>query len=220
MTLIELYNLALARIAISKLVTSPTDSKAEVLNVFYPNCRDRVLEEFPWGFAQRHAALALAASATDDPVPQWAGRWAYGFAVPSDAVVVRSVTWPPSVTTAGSALSPPEEFESRAGLLRGRIPFELEEDGAGAKLILTNLPDAVAVYTFRQTDVTRFPPSFASALAWLLASEVAAALSLSDGVREKAVREYESALSRATANDANHRQDAPEPDSEFVTARR
>lgn len=221
MNLVALYNLALARVAVTKFIVATTDrnQQADVLNVFYPLCAARLLEKYPWSFAQRHASMPLVASADDTPTPLWAGRWAYGYAVPADALVVRSLAW--SVGTApGSFVTPPEEFEDRrAGFWSNPIPWELEDDGAGNVLVLTNAPQAVAVYTARITDVTRFPPSFASALAWLLASEIATPLSISDGVRNKAIAEYEAELSRAMAADANARQDRPPRDAEFIRVR-
>lgn len=197
LSVVSISNIALTRIGSSRLVESvfPVDGSDEsnVLNLHYEAVRDQVLEDFPWPFARKYATLGLIEEAASQP---WANQWGFSYAIPSDCITIRRLA-----TGLGPATYAPPPFE------------------VGDAVILTNEAEAVAEYTYRVTDPAKFTPSFSSAVSWLLAHEIAMPLSVSDGIRERAMRNYGIQLSMARAASANHGQDPDPPESQYVRAR-
>jgi len=78
-TPISIVNSALLKLGQERLVSlDETDLlRCRIMAEQYPKIRDRVLEAFPWTFAQKRAVLAASATA-----PAWG--WSYAYPLPSD----------------------------------------------------------------------------------------------------------------------------------------
>ncbi len=154
----------------------------------FPIARDTALTDHDWSFARTRRALAQLES----PVP----GWAYAYAKPADCITIRAIVSADALDlTYGVALS-------------GRqTHFEIETDDlTGAELILTNEPNAVVIFTRLVTDAGRFPPDFADALSWLLASKLAGPVLKGQAARVAAkdcYAAYQSLLMTAKTRDAN-----------------
>lgn len=198
-SVVQICNMALARIGISDQIASLTESSNEATqcNLFYEPTRDRVLRDHQWPFARKYQALALIEEADEQA---WADQWSYAYRYPSDCLMIHRIT-----TAYGRR---PDES----------IPFEVGQDDAG-RVVYTDQEDAVIVYTRRVTDTSHFDPMFVSALAWLLAVDIALPLAASESLRERAGRAYMMELATARAHAANEQRRDPEPDSEFIRAR-
>lgn len=175
-SVVQLCNLALSRIGISQSITSLSEAstKAQLCNLHYDAARDAVLEAFPWPFATVTASLALVTVAPSTD-------WKYAFRAPSDCVkALRTLD-------AGRGSS---------------SPFAVGADAIG-QLVLFDGDTVSLQYIQRVTDTGRFPASFGHALAWRLASELAAPLAVSSSFMQAADAGYRKTLGEAETQAIN-----------------
>lgn len=194
---IEICNLALSRVAVTKSIVSFTErsKEAEQCRVFYAPLRDLVLQAFPWPFAESIVALADIGSP--------ANGWAYRYRYPSDCLKVREIV---------------EPGQRRPLSADMQIPFKIGFD-AGGRVIHTDQPEASCRFTFRVEDSTFFDPQFADVLAWRLAMDLALPLSSKPELQQFASQQYQMALTIAEGSAFEESQDDTEPESEFVSVR-
>lgn len=86
LSIVQICNLALARIGITDGIAALSDDTAEAraCNLIYEPCRDDLIGSYDWPFARRTAALGLVA---EDP----AENWAYSYRIPSDCLLARRI---------------------------------------------------------------------------------------------------------------------------------
>lgn len=194
---VEICNMALARVAVTKPIASLTErsKEAELCRTFYPLLRDQVLQDFPWPFAESHVALADIG----DPAPGWQYRYRY----PANCLLVREIVQP------GWRNAPTSDM---------KIPFKPGYSGGG-RVINTDQPQASVRFTFKVEDPTQFDPLFVDALAWRLAMDLALPVSSKAEYRQFCEQQYQQALTVAEGAAFRETQDGPEPESEFVSVR-
>lgn len=194
---VQICNLALGRIGVAKsiaILASEQTEEARQCRRFYELSRDTLLDNFEWPFANAYATLALV---EDDPNDDWA----YAYRVPADCIAPRRLV----LAAVGRMVASPS-------------PYLLGSDDDGL-LLFTDEVDAVLQYTKRYTVTQFFAPSFADALAWKLAAEIASPLAVSLQLRQAAADAYRLALSRAQANSLNQQQADPPLDADSILAR-
>lgn len=194
---VEICNMALARVAMTKPIASLAEKskEAELCRTFYGPLREQVLRDFPWPFAESHVALADVGS----PAPGWQYRYRY----PANCLKVREIVQP---------------GWRRALTSDMQISFRLGYD-VGGRVINTDQPEASARFTFNVDDTTQFDPLFIDALAWRLAMDLALPISSKPEYRQFCEQQYQQALTIAEASAFSESQDDPEPESEFVSVR-
>ena len=204
---VSICNIALGRIGVTKKIASlsPPDRTLEAIELanVYEEVRDRVLSAIRWPFARMTAALQKTG---DTPY-----KWLYRYEYPNDCLDIR-------------AIYPPQEAGSFAQSIRleaatNPVRYELGLDENDALTICTDQDLAVIEYTARVTNPRQFNASFASALAWAIASEVALPLAKTIEHSEKAAKMYEKEIREAAAKALNEEKREDPPDSEFVIAR-
>ena len=99
-------------------------------------------------------------------------------------------------------------------------PFAVELIAGGAKRsILTDVAQAVLIYTADVQNEALFTPGFVQALSWHLAAEIAPALSGNARIIENAQRTYARFLAAAQATDSAEGESPPELDANWIQAR-
>lgn len=183
----DVVNAALARVGYKQFVGNLHDGSmaSQVALQIYGQTRDDMLKGGDWDFASRTATLALIKSAPVggyipgftpwDPVtyPPLGYRYEYGY--PADCLEVRSVRPTPIFVTNAD----PRPW-----------PFRISNDNnymPARRVVLTNLGDAVAVYTGRVVDLTTMPVDFVQALVETLAEPMGVALNAMDAAKAAAV---------------------------------
>jgi hypothetical protein len=174
----DVINLALARVGYRMRIGSLYDgSEASKIGLtLYAQTRDEVLRESDWGFAQRTVTLTLLKTApTGGYVPPtvWTSSypplpWIYEYAYPADCIKIRALKNAPILIP---------NFDPRPKV------FNIANDSSlspAAKVILTNVTDAIAVYTGRVTDPATWEPLFVEALVASLARRLAPSLASLD----------------------------------------
>lgn len=144
---VHICNLALREVSLGSIQALDEFSpEAEDCADFYPQCRDMVLEEHQWNFAQRRVVLAPVA------VPAGWSQYAYAYSYPNDCVHAHTVYSTGSTT---------------------KQDFEIAEDDDGNRVILTDTVNAILAYTKRVSDTSRYTALFTETVALLLASKLA-----------------------------------------------
>lgn len=185
---VDIANLALSHLGDSATVASldpPEGSaQAEHLARYFPFARDSLLEAYAWSFASKRMTLAQLTSA-------WS-QWDYAYTKPADALSIRGVIAPDATDDSQDSMQ----------------PFVIEVDADDNDVIYTDQENAVALYTRRVTDTSKFPPIFVVALSWHLASMVAGPLIKGDVGAAESKRCSQMAmgwLMKAIESDANQR---------------
>lgn len=204
---VQICNIALARIGVTIGITSLTERSAEAVAcaLFYEEVRDKVLGAAPWPFSRKVEALQLTGTAP--------ARWRYAYELPDYCLRVREVYPPvPDGITA---------TEFRGWLKWNRAPFELSYGENDNIVILTDQEEATAEFSVRVTNPLLFDASFASAMAWALAAELALPLAKGVDYSRNAAAAYEKEITEALARGLNEElpHDLENYESEFIRAR-
>lgn len=212
---VEICNRAIGRVGVDQLIESLDDpnNRARNCKLQYEPCRDEVLSDFPWNFAQACVALALVANVS---VPGW--RYVYRY--PNACMKAHRVTGPDGTRMQGLANWPYEVWDYDV-LLPGKQPFAIMADpvNAGAKIIVSDEPLAYAWFTTKVTDPSQFSALFRSALAWRIAMELALSLRAAANLYNNAAQQYGWAVSQAQAHSLGEETTDRPPVSASVAAR-
>ena len=173
---VQLFNTALARLGGEQLDTriSPqeTDTLGQLCTTLFAHVLDMALAAHEWSFALRRVALA--------PVPELFGgrdvRYPNAFQIPADCV--RAI-----------------RLAEDGGVNRSQ-PFIIEGD-----CLRAGQDAATLVYVQRVSDPRAWPPAFADALAWAMASELASARLNNTRKQQWAMQNFQIALAAAIARD-------------------
>lgn len=172
---------------------SEASVEAEQVNLVFDTTRDAVLRRHAWGFAKKYA---LGGSLTGT-VP---GLWTYMYTYPTDCLLMRHIHNP-------------------AGLSAKPVPYEVAINADGTKVILTDLPDAELVYTYKVTDVTMFDAEFTMALSYEIAAMIAVPLTgdvqIATNLRELSAR----SMYAAEEGDSNEGTEDDDHEAPWITAR-
>lgn len=147
-SIVDICNLSLSHVGNKAQVVSisPVDGsvEADLCARFYPIARDEILEIGDWSFARTRATLTPLATNPSD-------TWDYAYALPSDCMAPRRLV-------TGERYN--FEDDSRN--------FEIE-----GSTLLTNLAEAVLIYTRPVEDSTRFTPGFVITVSYKLGAYLA-----------------------------------------------
>jgi hypothetical protein len=213
----QICNLALARVGVSMFINDIAENTNEnnVCQRFYGTVLDRCLSDLPWNFATRYADLQDIGS----PPSQWLYRYAY----PSDCLAARKLilkTNTAVLTTNLFVSDPYLRTDLTLANQTDKIPFQIIEDESGGGLaIVTDAETPILIYTARIETTLLWSPKFVNAFAWLLASEIAPALSANPKYAESAGKAYEAAILNAGSANMNEGLEDNPATSEFVSIR-
>ncbi len=212
-------DVGICRLALSKLGTDSTiesftedSAEARECDLWYNTALDAILTANPWKFATKR--LTLAAHGDDPPDGVWGFRYQY----PADALKLWYLENPTGQTSSSSAFwtNDPVRIDGSAG---NAVPFNVEISTDGTKSIMTNLADAIGVYTFQQRNVNLFPHMFKIALALLIAYSVAPAITEGSSKTDKMLAAYNGFLPVAMASDANEKITYPPREADWIAGR-
>lgn len=194
---VKICNMALSNIGDRDAIESLTEGtpQANECLLWYDESRLEALEAHEWNFARQR--LTLATSSDDAP----SGVWTYRYQYPSNAVIVR-------------------KLQNPSGETADMVPYRIElNDAATAKTILTDLKDAVAVYTADIETTTLFTPYFVKMLAASLASNIAFALTGKLSIAKSMTELFTTLSLAAPAFNANEDKEAPPREAEWIRGR-
>ncbi len=187
---VDICNQALDMVGAATIVSlGEASAGGRACQRLYPQARDALLAIHPWRFAMARQALARF----DEAPP---ADWSLVYALPNGCLVARYLE-----ATSGLRQGPTTRFEVRADRL------------------LTDLADAVLVFTRRVEQAGDFDPLFVESLSALLAVRLGAALRVDSDLMREAQRNYQLALGQARAVDANQASNRDQWEAEWIEAR-
>ena len=178
--------------ALSHLGKDPIENRSEQSaegkqsRIWYDYSRQMVLEAYDWNFARKRRTTALhgdtISETASDPM---AGVWAYRYQYPDDSLAVRKIQNPNA---------PPDDA----------TPFEVETNLDGTeKTVLTDMENAVIVYTWDLENTDMSSSLFVLAFSHLLAHHMAFALTGKRSIKSDELKIYQGVLPGAAAASAN-----------------
>lgn len=226
---IQIYNMSLAQVGSTQIITSPLDqsNEASLFNLYYYFCRDLLVREFSWPTVMQWVQLNQV-SVTGTPAN---AEWLYSYRWPSDCLTVRRLMVWTNQPVAG--VSPPifanQPIQNPNSLLglhedvdSNPILYGLSCDVNG-RLIVTNAPSPLWLqYTQYITDPTQFAQDFAYLLMWRVAMMIAMPLGRTDDRRAYCERMFEEQWAIVTSrakNEMQSSQNAYTWQSEFMEYR-
>lgn len=202
--------MALSNVGARQSIESLTEnsSEAKTVNLWYDISRRTVLEAYDWNFARKRVTLAL----DDEDPPE--NIWEFRYIYPSDCIVARRLQQPeyainPLFSTSHFTMSEPDA-----------IPFTIEMNSTGnEKTILTDLEDAILVYTFDQEDINTFTNHFIYTFSYALGYNIAFQLTGKRSTQQDMFQYYNILVGQAAMHDANEMVDRPPREAEHIRAR-
>lgn len=209
---VSICNMALSKVGASSKIESLDEASAEAgeCNLWYTFTRRQALAAMDWSFARTRLTLATHA---DDPPD---GVWGYRYQYPSDCVLggFRKIESPVS----GSGVWSPEEKALVS--MADAIPYTVElNPDETTHSILTNLDNAVGVYTKDLVTTTLFPPAFVIAFATLLGANISWTLTKKTKLEDKLVTRAIGLIQSAGAVDGNEQVSTPPRMADWHRAR-
>ena len=190
-SVVDICNLALAHLGeipnISSIDPPEGSAHAEKCERFYPLARDTALEMRNWSFALKRVVLAQVKN--DHP------SWQFKYSLPADCIRPISVAQPGTHVEVFAAIYP-----DRPQPLGRPAVDDFAVEGA---FIYTSREDVELLYLRRISDTTKFPPLFVSAVAWLLASYLAGAITRDMDIKQWCYEMFERDLSLSAQSVAN-----------------
>ncbi len=197
-------NMALTHVGAENDIESLLEEtvEAKAVNTWYDFSLLQALEAFDWSFARRRVVLTLHGDTISTTSQQpLAGVWGFRYVYPENCVVVRKMQHPNA---------PPDNA----------LPFEIELNLDGTeKTIVTNVENAVAVYTFNQTAANLYTPGFVLALSFAVAANIAYTLTAKLSIAKEMERRFGIAVGHAAANMLNEAVEKPPRDADWIRDR-
>lgn len=161
-------------------------------NLWIEQARDEVLSAYPWTFATIRQFLDKKTfySVSEDA---FLNDWLYAFQYPEYCIQIQYITDVSTSSTTKKITSTPFTVEQNPDL----VTTESE------RILLCNLPDAVAIFTTNNFDWEDLPPHFIQPFTVLLGSYLAYPLTKDLELKAQLGRLYGNTLSYYTAQDAN-----------------
>ena len=207
---------ALNFIGINELIvdiTTDNTPEATMCRLFYEDCVNEALREFPWDFATKYANLTYVAG-SEETGAGVNDDWNYSFRVPTDCLFPRRLVRPEKKRTFDPE---PPVFRQTGADTVGRLLLtnwrdpESTDDAPTAQLEYTYRPGCAA----GQGDAL-----FRQALAWLLAHKLAPSMSRNKVTAADAWAMYLHTVNRAaTVNARAQQQEVGQGDAEWIRGR-
>jgi hypothetical protein len=189
---IDVYNMALGHIGVSSTVADELERSPErvICSRYWDTCRDALFSyrSMEWRFATATVALADIGGAPNG--------WEFRYRYPNDCVDAQGIIGPSGRVEAVE--------------IRPKFKVQYEADG---RVILSDYPEAVLLYTKRVEEVERWPSYFVEAMAYRLASMIVMPLKNDAGNRNNLLQLAEQFAQIAMAASLNECQ----PDGPIVS---
>lgn len=215
---VEICNRALSEIGTRSTITSLAEASAEAqqCNLWYDQLRKMLLRSAPWGFARAQYPLSELGSLTTVP-PSSPWPWGHKFMYPTDCLRMRYILPPAPSDTAVSPLI--DIYCGPSPTNRFIIANDKDSLGDMRRVILSNVPNAQAVYIIDVSDVSLFDDAFNTALSAALSFKLCIPLSGNVAMRQDFRQTAEDLIKSARAADGNEGLTTTEHTPDWILAR-
>lgn len=171
-SVVDVCNVALstagARASISNLAENSPE--ARMCQLHYDLSLSVVLRSAHWNFARKQVALAVLKDATKTPPDSVPTPWLYSYALPADCVLARYVL--PTVQLNTAYTGQAQVVSSGGAPMKWIIALDQDATGNDVKVILTNQPSAILVYTAKVTNTALWDEQFTMAMCEYLSARL------------------------------------------------
>jgi len=212
---VDVANRALSEVGARTLIASFDEASTAAANVklWYDKLRQMLLRGAHWGFARETLALTQIGSLAEG-TSQY--PWRYMYAYPADCIKLRYLLCQPPVNTGvgvpqvgDSLFTNSWAMPSRANrFLVGNQQVSTTTGGITSstgrvRVVLTNIQNAIAVYTRDENDPDLFDPLFENAFIAALASKLVTPLTGNAAMKTSYIQAANDALIQARVADGN-----------------
>jgi hypothetical protein len=186
---VQIANMALDVIGTRSSIASLSEgsNEANAIARHWDNAVDAMLRAAHWNFARKQIALTLLQDGTNGgtvPTP-----WLYEYAYPSDCVLLRQLIPMIQVGTASPGIpGQPAGVAAYGPPVRFLMSTDLDINGNPLEVLLTNQPQAIGVYTFRNTNTAMWDALYVQGFAAYLGARVCMTLTGDKGTQQMAFR--------------------------------
>lgn len=161
--------MALSKVGTRSTIASLTEQSKEAvaINTWYEMAREAIFQAARWNFTRAQASLVLLQDATATPPGVVPTPWVYEYAYPSDCVQGRYLIPNSASVSSTPGQVAPTIYQSQP--VKFVIAADKNDAGQDIKVILSNQPFAILVYTRRVTDPNMWDGQFIQAFAAYLA---------------------------------------------------
>lgn len=219
---VEIANQALGLIGARDTIASLTEdsNEAEKAALFFDSTRDELLQMAEWGFSKGIKALTLLKQAPGTPGSvSTAVAWDSTFPQPP---WLYSYSWPDATALDVRAILPVLPNYGYPYILAAAAAFEIGSDvvaAADVRVILTNQPSAIALYTKKVTLTTLWSPLFVRAMQFALAAKMSGPLTGDKDLMKSMYGLANGAVLEARAQDANQGLTVIDQEASWIAAR-
>jgi hypothetical protein len=198
--------------------TSPAGRQCAL---WYPRMRQQVLRTAPWGFARRTVTLTESGTLEEETSPY---PYLFKYVYPTDCMKFRYVLPPPTPPAGEDApdVSTGLAFPWCGPSREWRYLVSYDVPGGEdppAKVLVSNLQDALGVYTADVEDPDVWDSLFSNALVMALASKFVMALSGNVGLKQSYEAMAMAAITQARAVDGNEAIPSNDPVVDWIAVR-
>lgn len=209
---VNVVNIALTEIGAKATVSSinPSDgsNEANIASTLYQPKMDALMRSAHWNCCRKQLALTLLKAvvidgvASDDPPPQ---PWLYEYAYPSDCLKARYIMPIRTIAAEGVPLT---TYDNMVPVLYAgsAVRYAVATDtvnGNVRRVILTNMPQAILVYTARIDNPDLWDPHFLNAATSSLGAWMVTPLSMKQALIKTQIAIAQSIIAEARVSDGN-----------------
>lgn len=205
---VQIANMALSHIGAKDTIESFDEASVEArtAKIWYNHARLSSLEAHDWTFARKRLELALD---EEDPPVDWDFRYQY----PADCIVARRIVNFAQYNYRNWNGAFHDEMDA--------VPFEVELSSTGdRRTVLTNMDEAVLLYTRNMADTYMFSNHFVHAMSYALAGYMAFKLTGKLSVKQTMEEMFFRTINMAAVVDANEGIARAPRDAEWIRVRR
>lgn len=233
---IDICNRALlsigARSTISSISPSDGSMEANACAILFQPTFESLARAAYWNCLRKQASLSLLQAAKGTPenvqgnsLPLPPQPWLYAYQLPNDSLHLRMIV--PVCPVAINGTVPETTVSNQAPTIlpnAGQIPFavayETDASGSPITVVLTNQPQAQAIYTVNQDNPQIWDSQFQQAIVTSLAAFLVPALSLHLPLTQLCMNAAEKMIAQARAADGNEGVTTQDHTPDWIQARR
>ncbi len=239
-TVTSICNRALGSIGTRSTIQSINDgsNEANQCALFYDPCRQELLRSAYWNCARKQANLTVSKAAPGTPENQTSGTqtwdpstqppppWLYSYLVPSDCLRMRFLM--PQINTNLAGTTPLFSVQTGAYPLYANTGFgtvgfalgtDVDTNGNGITIVLTNQSQAIAVYTLDLQATNLFDSQFEAAFVSALAAYLAIPLTGEVQIRAQQSQDAMNRVIAARGSDGNEGTENQNFNASWIIAR-
>jgi len=217
---VDVCNNALANIGARSSISSLTEDspEARACNIQYSTVLGTLLRSAPWNFARKTITLSLLKALPGTPEntstptsavwqPEYPPPgWLYAYAYPSDCALLRYVLPQPYSGVSGVPIfSNGNYYLPTPAAVPVRFAVAADQDSAGnpIKIVATNEPQALGIYTYFADNPENWDPIFYNAMQDALAGSIVMPLTGKAALADALLKKANNTIIQARAQDGN-----------------